>query len=103
MLTLTELTYNESCTVPPRIIEAQTTQMAEIAEHFNVSIQCKANGHPRPSIVWRREDGQPIRLNGRFGGDSTRNSLEDQSAANMPVIAQHSDNDPNALTVSTRK
>lgn len=52
--------------MPPKITEAQTTQVAEIAEHTNVSIQCKASGHPKPSISWRREDGSPIRLNGQY-------------------------------------
>lgn len=38
-----------------------------MAEHANVSLQCKANGHPRPTISWRREDGEPIRLTGAGG------------------------------------
>lgn len=50
--------------MPPNIIEAETSQVAEVAEHSNVSLQCKASGHPRPTISWRREDGEPIRLTG---------------------------------------
>lgn len=55
--------------VPPTITESQTSQVAQALEHTNVSIQCKASGHPRPTITWQREDGSPIRLNGRFEGD----------------------------------
>lgn len=52
--------------VPPTIIESQSSQVADVTEHANVSIQCKANGYPRANISWRRDDGLPIRLNGRF-------------------------------------
>ena len=38
--------------------------MAEALESSNVSLQCKASGHPRPTIGWRREDGEPIKLRG---------------------------------------
>lgn len=93
--------------MPPRIIESQTTQVAEITEHSNVSIQCKAHGHPRPSVVWRREDGLPIRLNGRFGGadNLSRDALADVNQ--MPVIAQpgaDTTSDPAPVTMTnTRK
>lgn len=51
-------------TVPPSIVEAQTSQMAELAEHSNVSLQCKTAGNPKPNVVWHRDDGLPIKLNG---------------------------------------
>lgn len=54
--------------MPPTIIEPQSTRVAEVAEHSDVSLQCKANGHPRPTITWRRDDGSPIRLGGRLVG-----------------------------------
>lgn len=52
--------------MPPTINESQTNQVVETTEHSNVNIQCKANGHPRPGVVWRRDDGTPIKLSGRF-------------------------------------
>lgn len=33
-------------------------------EGKNVTISCHANGHPIPLITWRREDNEPILLNG---------------------------------------
>lgn len=50
--------------VPANFVEAETSQVAEVLEHANVSLQCKANGHPRPAISWRRDDGEPIKLTG---------------------------------------
>jgi hypothetical protein len=43
--------------------------VAEVIEKSNVTLQCKASGHPKPTIGWRREDGEPIKLTG--GGAST--------------------------------
>lgn len=50
--------------VPPSIIPSQTSQMAEADEHANLTVQCRASGHPKPTVSWRREDGAPIKLNG---------------------------------------
>lgn len=49
---------------PPRMIESQTSQVVETIEYSNVSIQCKAEAHPRATITWRRDDGSPIKLRG---------------------------------------
>lgn len=38
--------------------------MVEAIEYTNVSIQCKADAHPRATITWRRDDGSPIKLRG---------------------------------------
>lgn len=35
-----------------------------VIEGKNVTISCHANGHPIPLITWRREDNEPILLNG---------------------------------------
>lgn len=35
-----------------------------VTEGGNVTIFCHANGHPIPLITWRREDNEPILLNG---------------------------------------
>lgn len=61
------------CKVPPTIIESQSSQVADAVEHANVSIQCKANGHPPATITWRRDDGLPIRLYGRFNNTNEQN------------------------------
>lgn len=56
--------------------------MAEVAEHSNVTVQCQANGHPRPSVVWRRDDGLPIRLSGLF--NSSSQSSDSQAQVTTP-------------------
>lgn len=50
--------------MPPTIVEAQSSQVAEVTEFSNVSIQCKFSGTPKPTVSWRRDDGMPIRLIG---------------------------------------
>ena len=36
-------------------------------EGDNVTLACDAKGHPRPQVVWRREDKEDILVNGRKG------------------------------------
>lgn len=50
--------------MPPTIIESQTSQAVDVIEHSNATIQCKADGYPKVNILWRRDDGSPIKLKG---------------------------------------
>ena len=36
-------------------------------EGENHTLRCEARGHPKPLIVWRREDGEDIMVRGRKG------------------------------------
>ena len=36
-------------------------------EGDNLTLNCSALGHPRPHIVWRREDGDHIMVDGKKG------------------------------------
>uniref|UniRef100_A0A6G1S8R6 Lachesin n=1 Tax=Aceria tosichella TaxID=561515 RepID=A0A6G1S8R6_9ACAR len=83
--------------VPPSLIETESTQVAEVMEHSNVSLQCKASGHPKPTIGWRREDGEPIKL---IGGGGGRAPLENEPRASDG--GDHS-SDRNNGSISTRK
>ena len=49
--------------VPPRITSSGLTSMV-VREGENVSLACEAMGYPPPHIVWRREDGEDINING---------------------------------------
>lgn len=43
-----------------------------VREGSNVSLKCAASGSPKPTITWRREDGEAIPLgNGREGKHSS--------------------------------
>ncbi|CAB3410893.1 unnamed protein product [Caenorhabditis bovis] len=52
--------------VPP-IVSRSTPAAVEVREGNNVSLTCKADGNPTPSVVWRRQDRQIIRYNGATG------------------------------------
>lgn len=54
--------------VPPDIIDDQTSTDMVAREGSNVTLSCAATGSPAPNITWRREDGQKILLeNGHKG------------------------------------
>jgi len=46
--------------VPPDIDYLKTSKDIVVQEGDNVTLVCKAKGHPRPKITWRREDGKNI-------------------------------------------
>lgn len=53
--------------VPPAIIETETSSDTVVEERSKVSLRCEASGYPPPTITWRREDGKDINL-GSYGG-----------------------------------
>ena len=53
-------------TVPPDIVDAESSGDVMVTEGSNSSLRCTATGHPTPLITWRREDGRPIYNNGQF-------------------------------------
>lgn len=53
--------------VPPNIVDSGTTDGVVAREGSNVSLSCKATGHPEPNITWKREDGLEFIHNGHPG------------------------------------
>lgn len=54
--------------VPPDILDYPTSTDMVVREGNNVTLQCVATGFPPPTIVWKREQGEPIVLgNGEEG------------------------------------
>lgn len=49
-------------TVPPDILDYDTSTDMVVMEGRNVTLRCAATGSPAPNITWRREDGQQIHL-----------------------------------------
>ena len=54
-----------SCyTVPPKINQRGPSDLV-VREGENVTLACDATGYPPPHIVWRREDGDDIVIQGK--------------------------------------
>ena len=48
--------------VPPNIIDETSSGDTLATEGRSVTLNCDATGTPKPTITWRREDGEYIRL-----------------------------------------
>ena len=53
--------------VPPRISSRDLETDLVVRENENLTLSCDADGHPKPLVVWRREDGEPITVHGSKG------------------------------------
>ncbi|XP_011308373.1 lachesin isoform X2 [Fopius arisanus] len=52
--------------VPPNIIDSLSTDSTvAVKEHQNITLTCKAEGYPNPTLMWRRENGQSIPIDRR--------------------------------------
>ncbi|XP_045135901.1 neurotrimin-like [Portunus trituberculatus] len=49
--------------VPPDIIDKESSGDITVREGQDVTLTCRAKGHPAPNITWRREDNRDILLN----------------------------------------
>lgn len=54
--------------VPPDILDYPTSNDMVVKEGSNVTLKCEATGSPEPTIIFRREDGEPILLPGNIEG-----------------------------------
>ena len=49
--------------VPPNIDDAATSTDVAVREGSNVTMQCRANGSPAPTIRWKRDDNFKLNIN----------------------------------------
>ncbi|KAG1659152.1 Lachesin [Nymphon striatum] len=54
-----------SPTVPPDIIEDNTSSDIVVKENQSIQLKCKATGYPTPIISWLREDAKPIKVHNK--------------------------------------
>lgn len=54
--------------VPPDIIDRESSGDLTVREGMDVTLTCRAKGHPPPTIVWRREDNKNIVLDAEKSG-----------------------------------
>ncbi|XP_051157104.1 lachesin-like isoform X2 [Leptopilina boulardi] len=53
--------------VPPNILDSYSTESTiAVREHQNVTLTCKADGFPTPTLMWRREDTEAIFIERRM-------------------------------------
>ncbi|XP_077296165.1 lachesin-like [Arctopsyche grandis] len=58
---LSQLAYLQ-VVVPPDIVDEATSSDVVVREGSSASLSCMAQGSPKPSITWRREDSRPLPL-----------------------------------------
>ncbi|KAK0170363.1 hypothetical protein PV328_010934 [Microctonus aethiopoides] len=52
--------------VPPNIVDSLSSESTvAVKEHQNITLICKAEGYPEPTLMWRREDGNAIPIDRR--------------------------------------
>lgn len=49
--------------MPPNIDDAATSTDVAVREGSNVTMQCRANGSPAPTIRWKRDDNFKLNIN----------------------------------------
>ena len=66
------LTFCKMFSVPPKIISTEVNSDPVVREGDNLTLTCDARGHPKPHIVWRREDSEDIQVDGKKGKTLTQ-------------------------------
>ncbi|XP_071530128.1 lachesin-like isoform X2 [Panulirus ornatus] len=49
--------------VPPDIVDQESSGDVIAQEGNDIKLRCRAKGSPKPTVTWKREDGQPITVN----------------------------------------
>ncbi|KAK6643646.1 hypothetical protein RUM43_005156 [Polyplax serrata] len=74
-LTLFQTAFLE-VVIPPDIIYEETSGDLMVPEGGSAKLVCKARGHPKPKVIWRREDGGDIIVRGGTATKTRMSSVE---------------------------
>ncbi|XP_073959858.1 protein CEPU-1-like isoform X2 [Choristoneura fumiferana] len=69
--------------VPPDIINDETSADVSARELDNITLICRATGHPPPKITWRREDHEPMLLKKQGGKEFYK--VESYTGSSLPL------------------
>lgn len=61
--------------MPPDIVDEGTSSDVVVREGGSVTLSCSAQGSPKPSITWRREDTRPIPLPNGTEGECEKSEI----------------------------
>lgn len=56
--------------VPPNIDDSLSSSDVIVREGANVTLTCRANGSPKPTVKWKRDDNAKIAINKGYSGES---------------------------------
>lgn len=57
--------------VPPTIDDSLSSSDVIVREGANVTLTCRANGSPKPTIKWKRDDNSKISISKGHSGDTS--------------------------------
>lgn len=66
-------------------MESLTSNDLVVREGTNVTLQCRAKGFPEPYVMWRREDGNEMSINGENGKKSNIEKLSSATATEISL------------------
>ncbi|CRK97385.1 CLUMA_CG010775, isoform A [Clunio marinus] len=74
--------------VPPNIDDAHTSTDVVVREGANVTLRCRANGSPPPTIRWKRDDNMKININRSLAVSEWENeTLEMTKVSRLDIAA----------------
>ena len=55
--------------MPPDIVDSESSGDIISQEGSDIKLRCRARGSPRPTVTWKREDGERINVNKSLTGE----------------------------------